>query len=353
MKHIPKLPLPRRARGFTMAELMVAVTVGLLILAGMTSLFVRNSRAQAEIEKANRQIENGRYGIDVITADLRNAGFYGEFDPTPLGEPTALADPCSTDPVAIKAALPLHVQGYDGSTPSCLTDVRAGTDVLVVRHTRSCVAGSADCDDVDGPLFQASLCSTELAMSTIPENWFQLDTDPAKLTRTGRDCTTAAVTRRFLTHIYYVANNDKPNDHIPTLKRAELQLRDGTLQFVDVPLAEGIENLQLEYGIDTNGDGKVDMYSADPTNAVDPTVAAGCSAGSCGPRNWHNVLTVRLNLVARNTQETPGFKDTRQYKLGHKADGTEYVQAAANDAYKRHVFQSLVPMPNPIGRKQP
>jgi type IV pilus assembly protein PilW len=350
--HQPSFPpLPRRARGFTIPELMVAITIGLLILAGMSTLFVRNSRAQSEIEKANRQLENGRYGIELLTGDLRNAGFYGEFDPTVLPTPAAMPDPCSASLAALTAALPLHVQGYDqdATMPGCLADRKSGTDVLVVRHTRPCVAGAADCqDDVSGPLLQASLCNSASELgSPVVTNQFRLDTNTANLNRTQRNCTTAAVTRRFQTHIYFIANNDRSGDGIPTLKRAELQvLDDGNLGLLTVPLAEGIENMQLEYGVDTDNDGRPDVFT--PT----PETANGCTTATCAVVNWRNVMAVKINLLSRNTEQTPGYTDNRRYVLGHLADGSDNTVAAANDHYKRHVFQSLMPLPNPIGRKQ-
>ncbi len=338
----------RRLRGFTLPELMVAIAIGMLILAGMTTLFVRNSRAQAEIEKANRQIENGRFAIDLMTTDLRNAGFYGEFDPTELPSPPGPPDPCAVMSAALITALPLHVQGFGAAeaTPGCLQDRRANTDVLVVRHTRTCVAGASDCqEDVSGPLFQASLCNNLSELdSADPLTYFRLDTNSASLDRHKRDCTTLADSRRYETHIYFVANNDNPNDGIPTLKRAELRLRaDGSMEFVTVALAEGIENMHLEYGLDTNSDGQPDLYTAAPA------AANGCldPGAACAAVNWRTVMSVRINLLARNTEATVGYTDKRSYVLG-----TGNVVAAANDSYKRHVFQTLVPLPNPIGRKQ-
>jgi type IV pilus assembly protein PilW len=347
----PSNLLPRRARGFTLPELMVAITIGLLILAGMSTLFVRNSRAQSEIEKANRQLENGRYGIELLTTDLRNAGFYGEFDPTPIATPSTLPDPCAFSLASVAAALPFHVQGYDSSAtmPGCLTDQRSGTDVLVVRHTRPCVSGASDCqDDVSGPLFQASMCNnaTELDNASVT-NYYRLDTNTGNLNRHERDCATVAPMRRYQTHIYYIANNDNGSDGIPTLKRAELRVQaDGTLGFNPVPLAEGVENLQLEYGVDTDNDGKANLFTPDPGTAN------GCSDAACAAINWRNVMSVKINLLSRNTEQTPGYTDTRTYVLGHLSDGSDNGISAFNDHYKRHVFQSLVPMPNPIGRRQ-
>ena len=79
----------RRARGFSLAELLIAVTIGLAILGGLSAMFVKNTRTQAEIDKAHRQVENGRYAIDLLAVDLRNAGYFSEFDPGALPDPAA------------------------------------------------------------------------------------------------------------------------------------------------------------------------------------------------------------------------------------------------------------------------
>jgi type IV pilus assembly protein PilW len=324
----------------------------------MTTMFVNNSRAQAEIEKANRQTENGRYAIDLLTADLRNAGFYGELDPTAEPTPAAVPDPCAVTLAALRAALPLHVQGYDGAAtlPSCIGDVRANTDVLVVRRTSTCVTGDPVCDtgDLAGPQFQASLCNNASELdSGNPADFYALDVVTTNLTRHRRDCTAAAgtgtlaVTRRYLTHIYFVANNDKPDDGIPTLKRAELRIEGGAMRFVTVPLAEGVDNLQLEYGIDTSNDGVADLFAAEPDHAN------ACVQPDCAAANWRNVVSARLNLLSRSTVPTQGYVDRKAYTLGGAADGSANVVAAANDGYKRHVFQTQVVLANPAGRKQP
>ncbi|MBC7860441.1 MAG: PilW family protein [Burkholderiaceae bacterium] len=348
----PRLSLAQR--GFTLAELMIAITIGLLIMAGMTTLFVKNSRAQAELEKSNRQIENGRFAAQLLSADLASAGFYGEFDPTVLASPAAPPDPCSLDVADLRAALPLHVQGYDNAGPdllSCVDDVRAGTDIVVVRHTATCVAGIGDCDAVSagGPFFQASLCNNPSELgSGDTANFYNLEITDGALSRHQRNCTDPAVIRRYLTHIYFVANNDNPGDAIPTLKRAELgESSGGVLAWRIAPLVEGIDNLQLEYGIDDVGgvaDGRADVYKAAP---------GGCGTPACAVESWRKVVNVKLNLLARNTEPTSGYTDAKAYQLGRNADGSVNRVAPAGDAYKRHVFQATVVLPNPAGRNTP
>ncbi|CAN7353590.1 PilW family protein [Massilia sp. LjRoot122] len=355
MRHLPSL---RRARGFSLAELMIASSIGLLILAALSTMFVKNTRAQQEIEKSHRQVENGRYAIDVLAVDLRNAGYYAEFDPTVLASPAALPALCATNLDGLKAGLVLPVQGLDdgAALPACLSDVRQGTDVLLVRRTATCVAGVGNCAPVasGGPFFQASLCNnaTELDSPNVAD-FYALSLSTVNLNRHQRDCSpvansgTLAAVRRYHTHVYYIANNNRAGDGIPTLKRLELSSTGEAPTWTSVPLAEGIENLQVEYGLDLAKDGVADRSAADPASAD------GCTAAACAVSNWRSAVAVRVHVLARNTEATPGYKDTKTYTLGLDADGAAHTIAAPNDGYKRHVFQTQVALPNPAGRRIP
>lgn len=337
---------PILARGFSLTELMIAMALGLLILAGLSTIFVSTTRSRGEIEKAGEQIENGRYAMQSISQDLRNAGYYAEFDPRALSTPSTKPDACDTSLTGLKSALPLHVQGYDGGfTLSCLSDRRAGSDILVVRRASTCVAGAANCTAAnDGPPhFQASLCnnSSELASTAadLSTSQYALNTALSGLTRHKKDCTTLADIHRYRVHIYYVANNDVSGDGIPTLKRAEL----GADGFSAVPVAEGIENLQVEYGIDTNADGAPDAYTADPDTY------GGCSGSACQD-NWRKVVAAKIFVLARNTTATSGHTDGKSYVLGRNADGSDNSVGPYGDHYKRHAFQAVVRLNNPAGR---
>ena len=334
--------------GYTIIELMISVTIGLIILAGLVSIFANNSRTRGEIERANQQTENGRYALQLITDDLHNAGYLAEFNPIPLATPAAKPDPCDASVAVLNSALPLAVQGYDnGATvPTCLNDVRAGTDILVVRHASTCAVGSAGCDaNVAGAAyFQTSGCNsaTELASGNVA-TYFVLDTNAASFTRHKKDCLTVANVYQYRTHIYFVANDDQAGDGIPTLKRAEL----GVATFNIVPLVEGIENLQIEYGLDTGTPtiGSPAAYTADP----DSYVPCAASPTNC----WRNTVAAKINVLARNTTTTPGYVDNKAYTLGLNFNGTANVVGPFNDAYKRHAYESAVKLHNPAGRNTP
>lgn len=334
--------------GFSLVELMVAMTIGLVILAGLTTIFVNNSRTRDEIERANEQIDNGSYAMKVVSGDLENAGYFGEFDPTVLTPTTALPNVCDTAVTNLKTALPVSIQGSDDGAglPACISDAKAATDVLVIRRVSTCVAGSANCDPIVAgePYFQASLCgdSAELGSSN-PNSYYALDTVTTNLTLHQRDCTTLAELRRYETHIYYIANNDNPGDGIPTLKLAELS--GGA--FITSSIAQGIENMQLEYGLDTDNDGAPDVYTTDPNSY------GGCSA-TTNPTcvgNWQNAVAVKVHLLARSITKSSIKPDSKSYTLGLDFTGAANVLGPFNDQYKRHVFESSVKLYNPAGRR--
>src|SRR5665647_896992 len=108
-------------RGLSLIELMISITIGLLILVALSTLFINQSRSRVELDKSNRMIDNGSYALQLLSDDLRLAGYYGEFvpvsgaSPVPL-MPSALPDPCSTDPAVMAASLQLAVQGVDATT---------------------------------------------------------------------------------------------------------------------------------------------------------------------------------------------------------------------------------------------
>jgi type IV pilus assembly protein PilW len=337
-----------RQDGFTLVELLISVALGLFVIAGVVLVFVNSSRTRAEMEKTSQQIENGRYATQLLAEDIRMAGFYGELNPTTavVATPTAAPDACATDVTSLSAAIALPIQGYDngsGLSAACLTtlaDRKSGTDVIVVRRASSCIAGASGCDAADYTkytYFQVNRCAT------VATNYL-FGTSAGALTLTKTDCSTAADLRSWYTRIYYVANNNKTGDGIPTLKMAEL----GSGSFAVVPLVAGIEQLQFEYGIDTNptvNKGTPMVYTADPGSYN------GCSGAVC-QTNWRNVVSVKIHVLARNTQSTLGYQDTHSYTMGYNVDGTVNTIAADNAAYKRHAYTTVVRLMNNAGRME-
>jgi type IV pilus assembly protein PilW len=325
----------RRERGLTLIELMISITLGLMILAGMVTVFANTSAVRNEIERTSRQIENGRYAIELLREDIQLAGYFGETNMALVALPVVAAppgqpDPCSVTLATWTGAMPLHVQGIDGfdgvtaPTMSCLPDVKAGTDVIVIRRLKTCVFGAAGCDsDNDLPYLQSPLCNTEVTTHTLGVK------SATAFAHQKKDCTTATDLRPYVVYFYYVGTDN-------TLRRAQfigakVDPVTGT-NFQVTPLVDGIENLQFDYGVDTDGDGDADSYQARPANVAD----------------WSSVMTVQVNLLARNVDLSPGYKDTKTYSLGPSAGSV----GPFNDGRRRHVYSALVRIQNASGRRE-
>lgn len=77
MTHRQQRGCSRLARGFTMVELMVAMLLGLIVIGGVTSVFLAGQQTYRANE-ALGDVENGsRTAFEMVTRDLRDAGFTG------------------------------------------------------------------------------------------------------------------------------------------------------------------------------------------------------------------------------------------------------------------------------------
>lgn len=342
-------PLSRRflQHGLSLVELMISITIGLLILSALTSLFVNQSRARVELDKSNRMIDNGRYALELLSENLRLAGFYGELDPSSIALPAGIDDPCSVNPAVMAGALRLHIGGYNaaasGSTiaspPCSLSLLKSGSDILVLRRadTLTPIAQTAATSGIH--YIQVTNCRFDTSSYVIA-------TTPASFTLRQRDCTETSTTpyanvRRVIAQTYFISPDNNSGDGIPTLKRRELDPA-GTGAFVTTPLVEGIEYMQVEYGVDgdSNGDGVVDMAAFD---GVADSYVETCVDITC----WSNVVSAKLHIIARNIETTASYTDTKTYNLGQAG-----VFGPFNDHYKRHAYSQVVRLVNPASRRE-
>ncbi len=316
---------PSRQAGLSLVELMISLTIGLILLAGITALIARQSTTRGELEKSSRQIENGRYAMQILHDDIELAGFYGEYSPPLTATYTLPADPCDTtapnqgwDPAS--QSVPVAIYGYTGAAtaPTCVSNRLAGTSILVVRRTATpaidpgvAVAGTA--------YLQVSRCNTDLSPFAFGTSGFNLK---------QKDCATAAPLHKYIVRIYYVSSCSVCTgsaDSVPTLKMVE---------FIDgaqttIPLVEGVEDMQFDYGVGSATSVSPVTYTTSPAAA-----------------DWRNVMAVRVNLLVRNTEPTLGYTDTKSYTLGGAGTVTP------GGPYMRHLYSELVRVVNPSSRRE-
>ena len=87
----------RRQLGMSLPELMIAMTLGLLIMAGMATLFVESRRNFGQDELVARMQEDSRFALSELSRELSMAGFWGPMVAGTLLGNDASADPSSSD----------------------------------------------------------------------------------------------------------------------------------------------------------------------------------------------------------------------------------------------------------------
>ena len=354
MTHAPKTAkLMLRQAGLSIIELLIAITVSLFMLAGLVSVFATSNQTYLDLSRASQQIENGRLAMQMLTDDIAHAGFFGRFSAgLPVGSAPLL--PCeASNMVNLRndAALPVYGYNAPASVPAALTCLDAnnflpGTDILVIRRADSTMAaGNAPTIPAaaltNGNIYlQANADSTATPVIAVGSG--SSTTDQTTFALKNKDGTNFAPVRRYHVHIYFISPCSIPagggsvctgaaddnGSPIPTLKRIELT-SNGVVSIV--PLVEGIENFQVDYGVDADGEGVPDgAYVATPAS----------------PTDWSNVVAVRVNLLARNLEPTADYTDAKTYDMGAAGSVTPA------GPYKRHVYNSVIRVVNIGSRRE-
>jgi type IV pilus assembly protein PilW len=360
----------RRQIGLSLVELMISLAIGLLLLAGLTLIFVNSSEANRELQKTAQQIENGRYAIDIVTQDLHHAGYYGHFYDMASITAAASPDPCATTDADLLAAIPTPVQGIRAAdlatrpvvTPTTCDDkglltnanLRPGSDILVVRRASTVPLAVGVTAPTNEVYIQANgvVAQVQLGAGAAYATGKKADGSTAS-TIFFKDGVTAAPIRKYIVHVYFVAPCSvgtgakgvcqAGDDSIPTLKRLELGPVGGATDMSLVPLVEGVEYFKVEYGIDT-------APAAPASTITGQTGDSTVDSYTTAPGDWTEVIGARVYILARNTLPTSGFTDDKSYVLGSATVAP--ADYAGSERFRRHAFTSAIRLSNLAGRRE-
>lgn len=255
-----------RQQGYTLVELMISVVIGLFIIAGVFQIYL-SSRAAANLhDRMSNVQENGRFALFFLQRSLRKAGFpkstaLNPFTSTPSD---------TTCPMATPADCPANL----------------ATAMAVATATATC-NGTGTASDQIAVCYQGAT-----------------------------DCLGQAVATGVVTDFFFI-------DRDATTGVSRLMCR-GSGNASAQPLVDGIENMQVQYGIDTDADGYANEYVR--ANEV----ANWAGSGPIIPPPVGAVVAVRISLLVSTNSNS------------ETASGT-VIGDTASDAQAYQVLEATLP----------
>lgn len=334
-----------RQRGFNLIELMIAMTLGLLIMLGVLQVFMASRSSYSASVAAAQAQETGRFALELLKPHLRAAGTHGfcggalaitshlntacaggvdqiyaagrpltgwEFDGTGASNSYTMA---TLSPSGVQATKWKSQQG-GGVTlnlPGMLgNQVVPGTDVVIVRTLEPVpdvtAAGNTpanaaainltaahgtspnslllvtNCTDA-ADFFQNGSAQNATALNRASGSC--TNPGPGNVSPGGRSWSTRYDQRmqiyRARMHAYYVGVDSAGE---PGLYRHDITT--GVLSTDRNVLAEGVENMQLRYGLSKPGSGGGDGQSVNYWVTADRVT------------DWNLVIAVHVSLLVRS-----------------------------------------------------
>ena len=308
----------RRQAGVTLVELMVALSIGSFLMIGAVQVYNQSREAFVVNESIARVQETAQFAMDTIEADLRMASNWGRQsrgfaivgrsqpgDPNPLTAPTGaivcgalwaldLGNPVTGDNNGYGLPCPEDPMGIGVAQPN--------SDTVTTRRTTVAVA----------PLQAGRL---QIQSTRIQGEVFWDGNVPPAFDPLGSE------THNLLINSYYVADSSTLIPGVPTLRRKTLVINGGAPGVDDQEVAPGVENMQLQFGLDVDDDNTVDRYVNPGDPVLDPLAAGFLPAAK--------IMTVRIWLIVRGVSPEAGIVDQRNYAPGDVALGVY------NDAFRR------------------
>jgi type IV pilus assembly protein PilW len=284
-------------KGMTLIELMVAMTIGSVLMVGALTVYTQSRANYQTADSIARLQENLRFALDTLEPDVRLAQFWGlTNEPLTIqtaGVQVSCAGADNATATDLALGLGKAVEGFeDPLALGCsVTDARANSDVLVVRHASARTA-TEDAGQV------------QIISDTSGGILFDNGIKPA-----GRD--PEAQVRDVIANAYYVSNTSQFSSafdsDLPSLRRLSLVKGPGGGVLQDQEIIPGVENLQVQFGVDTDGNNEVDRYVDSDHDMV--------TEGAAGFLPDAQIIAVRLWLLVRSeTNETgQAFKDEKTY----------------------------------------
>lgn len=322
-----------RQQGGSLLELMIGMLVGMILITGSLTLFsntAKNLRAQ---EAMARLMDSGRFAMEILARNLRLAGYWG----------------CSGWEVAnLSNHLGSNQRGIYGTND----DGANGSDTIRSTHaadqTHSDNPGIVF-DDGDGVVTlpepitigkDHGIQGTDLLLINDCDTGDVFNLKSVQDTTVTPCCTqthgdtacgsssclqayrTNASVYKVRDRIYYIGTGVNGN---PALFQCDAKVNLDECAGSREELIEGVENLQVSFGEDTNGDGVANRYVSAAVIDAPCNVNQDC---------WARVVSLRISLLMRTLEGNIASKPQT-----YMFDGN---LVTATDKHLRHEYSATI-----------
>jgi len=267
--------LKQQKMGFSLIEMMIAMAVGLLLSVGTATIYFSSQRASLTQSQYSIIEDNGRVALEILTQIIEHTG-YVSANSSPL----------------------------------------AGNDRFITANIVASSCGGQN-NILNTSLFGKTLNDAggdSIGIVYIGDANINRDCGGEQLPTVCQAGGVGSIDASKIYNYFFVAINA---DNMPVLNCA------GSRSNNTIEIAEGVENIQILYGIDNNGDNQVDQY----VNADQVT-------------RWGSILSVQLALLVRSLSKVKKQKELRTYKL------LDNTLISTNDKYQRTIFSTIIRLRN-------
>lgn len=357
----------RQERGFSLVELMVAITLGLLLLAALVAVFVGSRTSYLTTTGGSSLDDDARFATDLMSRALRGSGFVACNEPVRITSNLSSTDPSLdfTDPVTgyeasgtnpgqsftLTGAVDSTAADWSPNLPAngiqtLLGNVVKGSDVLVVHNSLTSIAPATVSTIANGATTFNVASSTGFAANQIAAISDCAKATVFQITALGGNVVTHASTGynnsatfainyspvsfmyALTSSMFYIGLGV---DGEPALYRGDLTLQAaGTYTMSANELVPDVETMQLLYGLDPGNQRTATVYTT--ANKVTTT----CPTGT-----WSCVVSVSVSLLlASPTGVVTKGSSTFPALLGTT------ITPATTDTRQRQVYQFTVALRN-------
>ena len=327
-------------RGVTLIELMVSITVGLVLLSGIISIFISNKQAYALQESTNILNENARYALNQMQYHLRMGNHWGGVETvnTEVDAPLlalGVATTCTQSPIVSATGF----VGFEGTATSPLdcipnADYQPNTDILIIRYGEPERTDVADMDPVTDIFIRTAIGRRAVifqgtAIAGLSSDLYDIaDPNPTQITNYHYQAVIYFIRRCASQDLGTPGVCDAADDTTPTLAR--LILNRTTVPLIQEDIVAGVEQMQISYGI---LDESVNPPQIQYDNATNISAAAA----------WNGVDNVQISVVVRGEKYAAAYTENRTFNM---YGGFPYTPAAGANHYRRKLFNFVVQVRN-------